>query len=294
MDILTTNSPISTNRFIKANTEVVTLSEIENHHIIPVFAKDNHLAISHSDFVKNVFDAVHYVYGDQVVLPPSIRVSHPIHGRVPDARDKAVSELLDHDKTLYYERMMFAIEIPSIVNRLGDQYVNLVVGGVKSYHKDKLSGKLSEQFFKVYVGFKVNVCSNLCVSTDGSLLEIRTKNQDELFLATVDLLQSFDQQKMIEKMSNMQIKILTKPQFEHFIGTVRVEYFNPTTDTTAWLGDQQIGQVVRGYYDNPNFKAAPNGEISAWNLYNLFTESNKSSYVDSILERSAWSFEIFT
>ena len=55
MDILTTNSPVSTNRFIKANTEVASLSEIENKHIIPVFAKDNHLTISLDVDVRELF-----------------------------------------------------------------------------------------------------------------------------------------------------------------------------------------------------------------------------------------------
>ena len=292
MDILTTNSPVSSNRFIKANTETVTLSEIENHHIIPVFSKDNQLAISHSDFIKNVFDAVHYVHSDQLVLPPSIRVSHPVQGRIPDARDKQPHELLDHEKTLYYERMMFAIEIPSIVTRLGDQHVNLVVGGVKSYHKDKLSGKLSDQTFKIYVGFKVNVCSNLCVSTDGSLLEIKTKHPDTLFLVTIDLLESFDQQRMLERMSKMQDQILTRIDFEQLMGTLRVSFYEPNRDTNNWLGDQQMGQVVRGYFDNPDFKANPNGDISLWNVYNLLTEANKSSYIDNALERSAWCFNL--
>jgi hypothetical protein len=259
MDILTTSSPVSTNRFIKANTEVVTLSEIENHHIIPVFAKDNELSISHAEFVKNVFDAVHYVHSDQVILPPSIRVSHPVHGRIPDARDKQPNELAEHEKTLYYERMIFAIEVPSIVTGMGEQSVNLVVGGVKSYHRDKLSGKWSEQLFKVYVGFKVNVCSNLCIASDGAVLEVRTKNPDE-----------------------------------QLIGTIRVQYYHPDNDSSRWLGDQQIGQVVRGYYENPNFKADSEGNISVWNVYNLFTEANKSSYVDSLVDRSAWCFQIFT
>ena len=294
MDILTTNSPVSTNRFIKANTEVATLSEIENHHIIPVFAKDNQLTISHAEFVKNVFDAVHYVHPEQVVLPPSIRVSHPVHGRIPDARDKQPNELAEHEKTLYYERMMFAIEVPSIVTAMGDQYVNLVVGGVKSYHKDKLNGRLSEQTFKVYVGFKVNVCSNLCIATDGAVLEIRTKNPDELFLATVDMLENFDHQRVLEQMSSMQERHLSRNQFEQLIGTIRVQYYHPDNDSTRWLGDQQIGQVVRGYYDNPNFKADDNGDISVWNVYNLFTEANKSSYVDSMVDRSAWCFQVFS
>lgn len=294
MDILTTNSPVSTNRFIKANTEVASLSEIENKHIIPVFAKDNHLTISHAEFVKNVFDAVHFIHPEQVILTPSIRVSHPVNGRIPDARDKQPHELAENEKTLYYERMMFAIEVPSIVASIGDQYVNLVVGGVKSYQKDKLNGRQSEQTFKVFIGFKVNVCSNLCVATDGAVLEVRAKHPDELFLATVDLLERFDHQRLLDVLSSMQDRNLTGQQFEHLIGTIRVQYYHPDNDSTRWLGDQQIGQVIRGYYEDPNFKADADGGISIWNVYNLFTEANKSSYIDSLVDRSAWCLQVFS
>ena len=97
----------STDRFIRSNTEVVTLSELEDKHIIPVFAKDNQLTIPHFDFVKQVFDAAWYVYGNaERILPPSVRVSHPVQGRIPEAKDKKPQELLEHEKTLYYERVL--------------------------------------------------------------------------------------------------------------------------------------------------------------------------------------------
>ena len=172
--------------------------------------------------------------------------------------------------------------------------MNLVVGGVKSYHRDKLTGRWSEQLFKVYVGFKVNVCSNLCIASDGAVLEVRTKNPDELFIATVNMLERFDHQRMLEQMATMKEQHFTRNHFEQLIGTIRVQYYHPDNDSTRWLGDQQIGQVVRGYYENPNFKADSDGNISVWNVYNLFTEANKSSYVDTFLERSNWCFQIFT
>lgn len=284
----------STDRFIRSNTEVVTLSELEDKHIIPVFAKDNQLTIPHFDFVKQVFDAAWYVYGSaERILTPSVRVSHPVQGRIPEAKDKKPQELLEHEKTLYYERMMFAVEVPSIVTQINGQTLNLVIGGVKSYHKDKLSGRESEQTFKVYVGFKVHVCSNFCVASDGSVLEFKTKNPDEIFLRTVDMLEQFDHTRMLERMHAMQDQYLSRQEFEHLIGRIRVQFLDPNKDTSRWLGDQQMGQVVKGYFDNPDFGARADGSISLWNIYNLFTEANKSSYIDTFLERSGWSYELF-
>jgi len=45
---------------------------------------------------------------------PAIRLSHPIKGRIPEARNKPANELLDHEKTLYYESMAFVLEIPEV------------------------------------------------------------------------------------------------------------------------------------------------------------------------------------
>ena len=38
---------------------------------------------------------------------------------------------------------------------------------------------------------------------------------------------------------------------------------------------------------NEHFASKQDGSISLWNLYNLLTEANKSSYVDTFLDRYA-------
>ena len=97
----------SKNQFIVANTTRSSVAEMKQEHIIPVFAKDNEVAIAHYEFVQQTLDAVRLYFSDVVVPEPQIRVSHPVQGRIPEAMYKKPSELLDHEKTLYYERMMF-------------------------------------------------------------------------------------------------------------------------------------------------------------------------------------------
>jgi len=65
-----------------------------------------------------------------------------------------------------------------------------------------------------------------------------------------------------------------------------VGYLDPKIDSKDWLGDQQMSQVVKGYFNNPDFSASLNGRISLWNIYNLMTESNKSSYIDRFIPRT--------
>ena len=52
-----------------------------------------------------------------------------------------------------------------------------------------------------------------------------------------------------------------------------------------FLTDAQINQVVKGLYQNPAH-GCQGGSISLWNLYNLFTDAVKSSYIDSFLDRN--------
>ena len=52
------------------------------------------------------------------------------------------------------------------------------------------------------------------------------------------------------------------------------------------LSDTQWNAVAKGYYSDPHFKANGNQSINGWNLYNLLTGSNKSSYIDTFLERA--------
>ncbi len=104
----------SSSAFIGANTIEVNLQEIQRQHIIPVFSKDNEPLISHGDFIQTTYDVINHCFKGEDILSPSIRVSHPIKGRTPEARYKPANQLEDHEKTIYYERAMFVFEIPSI------------------------------------------------------------------------------------------------------------------------------------------------------------------------------------
>ena len=53
------------------------------------------------------------------------------------------------------------------------------------------------------------------------------------------------------------------------------------------LTDSQIGLVAKSFYNDENFSTIENGnEISMWNVYNLLTGANKSSYIDNFLDRA--------
>ena len=145
-DVLSTEKP-----FILSNTIPIPMREMADTHIIPVFVKDNEPLISHADFVSATQDIAYQVFKNDKILNPNIRVSHPIKGRIPDAKDKPAKELMEKEKTIYYERMMFIIEIPSIQETIAGNTLSLTIGGVKSYNLDNLyNRKGADEHFKVF------------------------------------------------------------------------------------------------------------------------------------------------
>ena len=283
--------------FIKGNTFSISYNEIKHKHTIPVFAKDNEPTISHTDFVDAVFDASSYVYGDGNVAAPQMRVSHPIKGRIPSAKFKSASELYEHEKTLYYERMMFVMDIPCNFDVIDGNHLSLMVGGVKSYHLDNLYSKKGvDEHFKVFVGFKNSVCTNLCVSTDGLATDIKVKDPRQLRDAVCGLLTKYNDMEHLNRMKQLSQLHLTEKQFAQLLGRCKLYQFLSTKQKQEipefLYGDQQLNTVCKSYYGDPSFSCNEDGSINLWKVFNLFTGACKSTYIDQYLERSVNAFDI--
>src|SRR5215203_7082642 len=115
LSVAVNNAPTSNKPFIEANTVESTLEEIQKRHIIPTY-RDSEALISQAEFIEVTEEVVQEVFAAERILRPSVRLSHPIKGRVPEARNKPASELNEWEKTLYYERMAFIQEISSITD----------------------------------------------------------------------------------------------------------------------------------------------------------------------------------
>ena len=293
--VMTEVTEISSGNFIEANTETVVLNHLKNDTIIPVFAKDNETTISHSAFIEATQMAVENIYQDQSQLAPNIRVSHVIKGRIPTAIGKAVKDLLPHEKTIYYERMAFMIEIPALKENVNHNALSLVIGGVRAYNQENLYSKKSMERFKSFIGFKNSVCTNLCVSTDGFINDIRASNVLELQNKIEEMILSFNKKKQLGNMERLSKFHLTQEQFAHLMGKLKMYQFlsNEEKEEVYPIGfnDSQISHIVKDYYRDDHFKVGEEHEISFWNLYNLFTGATKSSYIDSFLQREVHAYE---
>jgi hypothetical protein len=288
--IISTDKP-----FIQANTIGSSLEEVKNGHTIPVFIKDNEPVISHADFIETTFDVVSSVFDSETILSPSVRLSHPIKGRVPEAKNKPANQLLEHEKTLYYERMAFIIEIPTIQDEIGGNQLSLTVGGIKAYNLDNLySRKGADEHFKVFIGFQNKVCTNLCVWTDGYMSDLKVKNIGQLKANIKTLVENYNANFQIHFLQKLNEYSLTEQQFANLIGRCRMYNHLPngtkSSLTPLLLSDTQLGAVVKDFYRDNSFCRDSLGNINLWKLYNLFTGSNKSSYIDTFLDRSVNSF----
>jgi hypothetical protein len=286
----------SSSAFIGANTIEVNLQEIQRQHIIPVFSKDNEPLISHGDFIQTTYDVINHCFKGEDILSPSIRVSHPIKGRTPEARYKPANQLEDHEKTIYYERAMFVFEIPSIQRTIDGQTLSLTIGGVKCYGDDKLNNKKgSAEHFKIFIGFSVKVCSNLCVWSDGAQVKLVVKSQGELMDAIMNMISVYNPEQHLSAMQRLTEHHLTEAQFAQVLGRARLYNYLPNEVKKQipplLFTDTQLGSVAKDYFQDQSFCRNDAGDINLWRMYNLFTGANKSSYVDSFLERSVNAFE---
>lgn len=286
---------ISTSKpFIEANTEEVGLQEIKDNHIIPVFIKDNETLISHADFIETAIKVAADVYPHETILSPSVRVSHPIKGRIPEAKNKPANALEEWEKTIYFERMAFIIEVPTIYDEIAGNVVSLTIGGVKAYNLDNLYSKKGDQHFKIFVGFKNQVCTNLKIWSDGFQGDLKVSSLGQLAACIRSLLEGYNAVYHLSSMKKLADYSLTEAQFAHLVGKARMYQHLPKEVQKdiplLMFGDQQIGSIVKDYYRDESFCRDEQGNISLWKVYNLFTEANKSSYIENFIDKSVNAF----
>jgi len=295
LEIPSENKIYQQNPFIEANTKEVSLSTLKHDCIIPVFSKDNEKTLAHQEFIEIAQDCVGKVFSHHTIEVPEVRVSHQIKGRTADAIYKPVKELLEHEKTQYFERMAFIIRIPSITESINGHDVSLTVGGVRAYNQENLYNRKTFEKFKFFVGFQNMVCCNLCISTDGYQNEMRVGNYVELQSKIMDLIQNFNAQSHLQEMKQLSQQSITEQQFAQLIGRARLYNYLPKQEKSQipelLLNDGQISTVAKDYYLDESFCRNENGDINLWNVYNLFTGANKSSYIDSFLSRNVNAFD---
>ncbi len=287
--IITEPAVQSSVSFLDANTNAISLEELASTCVVPTWGNQE-LTISHQDFIECVHDAAKDFYRGETVSEPAIRVSHIVRGRTPNALGKHASELLECEKTQFYQRMAFAFTIPTIYETVNGQRMELCCGGVRNYsdlnlyRQNKGVEKLS-----IFVGWRVRICSNQILTGDGVKLSLEVMSEGDIYKAAMELFYNFIPARQLHLMQTLSETYLTETQVATIIGRMRMYQALPPRYSRSipnlLITDSQVNAICRGFYSNPDF-GTENGSISMWNFHNLMTDANKSSYIDSYLQRA--------
>ncbi len=281
-------NPTSVN-FLEANTNAITFEELAEQCVVPTWANQE-LTISHQDFISTVHDAACNIFAGETINNPEIRVSHIVRGRIPSALNKRSSELLESEKTQFYQRLAFAFTIPSLHECINGQRLELCVGGVRNYSDLNLyRANRGMEKFTVFIGWRVNVCSNQVLTGDGVKLSFEVMSLHDLYKAVLDLFYNFNLDNDIQLLQSLTQMRLSETQFAQIVGRMRLYQALPShlqrELPKLLITDSQINNVCRDYYSNPNF-GTKDSSISMFDFHNLLTEANKSSYIDSYVQRA--------
>ena len=281
--------------FLEANTEAISIEELASKCVVPTWANQE-LTIAHQDFINCVHEAAQDFYHSEVVNAPDVRVSHIVRGRVPNALGKKASELLECEKTQFYQRLAFAFTIPTIHETVRGEKLELCVGGVRNYSDLNLyrASKGLEKF-SVFVGWRVVICSNQVLTGEGVKFNMEVTNMSELYRNVLELFHSFNPAKDIHLLHALSNTYLTETQFAQVVGRMRMFQALPSAQQKRMpqllITDSQINSVCRDFYRSEHF-GMKDKAISLFDFHNLLTESNKSSYVDTYLHRAVNATEV--
>ena len=290
-----TDSPKAAVSFLEANTDAITIEELASKCVVPTWANQE-LTIAHQDFINCVHEAARDFYQGEVVNAPDIRVSHIVRGRVPSALGKKASELLECEKTQFYQRLAFAFTIPTIWETIRGEKLELCVGGVRNYSDLNLyRASKGVERFSVFVGWRVRICSNQVLTGEGVKFNMEVTHISQVYRYMLDLLHNFNPAKEIHLMQSLSNTYLSETQFAQIIGRMRMYQALPNSKQKnvpqLLITDSQINNVCRDFYRSENFGVKDNG-ISLFDFHNLLTESNKSSYIDTYLHRAVNATEV--
>lgn len=180
--------------FIEGPSSEISMEELTYRNIIPTFS-DNSLTISHQKFIETTRKAAEVIFGSGNITGAETRCSHPIIGRIPSAQHKKASDLLDEEKTIFYQRLAWIAQVCNFTSSINGQSVSLTIGGTRSYHEDKLYARQNPQHFRLFIGYRVRVCSNMMLTCDGISENLLCMTEADIFQHAFYLFQRFNEVK---------------------------------------------------------------------------------------------------
>ena len=76
--------------------------------------------------------------------------------------------------------------------------------------------------FSVFIGWRVNICSNQVLTGDGVKLQLEVMNLNDLYKAVLELFYNFNPAREIHLMQTLSQSYLTETQFAQIVGRMRL------------------------------------------------------------------------
>ena len=135
----------------------------------------------------------------------------------------------------------------------------------------------------------------MCISTDGFLEDLRASTTEELQIKALQVMMEYNAEQHLMEMKELTHEFLTEHQFAQLIGRSRLYQHLPKLEKKRIpelnFNDSHINTIAKDYYEDENFSRVEDGKINLWDVYNLFTQANKGSYIDTFLDRNLNAFE---
>lgn len=279
--------------FIEGNTNEVTFEDLRTKCIIPTFGMTNELTLSHQEIAKSVIAAAAEKYGEKNLSRMEFRVSHPISGRTPDAINLKANELLDHQKTLFYQRIAACLTVKSKSTTICGNDTDFTIGFVRSYHTTNLYGSKVPEKITLFTGTRIRVCSNMCLTTNGLKDNIECLTASDVYQNTLELLDSYQAtaEHDIEQLEGLGRTRIDISRFCTLIG--RLRYYQALSLQEQHqlppmlLGDALCNEATRLFVSSRWGLKDGQDSINCFELLQCFNEACKQSYIHNFLPKNA-------
>lgn len=272
--------------FFHNKGQLITEEVMREEHVFPVY-DDYSAALTPIDGLNLMRELGVQTFGE--VGQPEIRFTHEKKVRKHEARHKKASEISREDVNVYAERTAMVIPIPGYENAVNGFQGGLCMTAMKAYNLDSLTRSSNMQHWKFMIGYQMRVCMNLCMSVQGSKVDIKVKTADDLREQLSTIITNYDAEKDLEKFRNYNNYSLTENQYATIVGKMRM-YQHLSKDRQEQVGDLVLAdtlvtQATKEYMAGP-FAENGSGEISLWQFYNQFTSGVKDSNMTEFLDRN--------
>jgi hypothetical protein len=114
----------------------------------------------------------------------------------------------------------------------------------------------------------------------------------ELQFKAMELFQKYNAKQHLNSLKQLPHMSLTEAQFATFLGRTRLYQYLPKNEQEnlpmLLFGDSHLNTIAKDYYKDNHFYRSGDGYLNLWNLYNLFTNANRSqSDIDTFLNRGS-------